>query len=98
MGSLEPGKWADLVLFAELSPSMANIHDPYQKVVYCASTRDVQNVWVAGEPVVLDGRVVGVDMPELLPHARELAVRLATDAGLDSELAAPDRRGTAFRR
>jgi 5-methylthioadenosine/S-adenosylhomocysteine deaminase len=86
------------VLFAELSPSMANIHDPYQKVVYCASTRDVQNVWVAGEPVVLDGRVVGVDMPELLPHARELAVRLATEAGLDSELAAPDRRGTAFRR
>jgi 5-methylthioadenosine/S-adenosylhomocysteine deaminase len=98
VGSLEPGKWADLVLFAELSPSMANIHDPYQKVVYCASTRDVQNVWVAGEPVVLDGRVVGVDMPELLPHARELAVRLATEAGLDSELAAPDRRGTAFRR
>jgi 5-methylthioadenosine/S-adenosylhomocysteine deaminase len=98
VGSLEPGKWADLVLFTEQSSSMANVHDPYQKVVYCASTRDVQDVWVAGERVVLDGHVVGVDMPELLPHARELAVRLATDAGLDSELAAPDRRGTAFQR
>ena len=50
--------------------------------------RDVQDVRVAGERVVLDGHVVGVDLPELLPHARELAVRLATDAGLDSELAA----------
>jgi cytosine/adenosine deaminase-related metal-dependent hydrolase len=87
IGSLEPGKAADLVLFPEHSPSLANIHDPYQKLVYCASTRDVGQVWVAGEPVVADGRVVGVDVAALLPQARELAVKLATDAGLDSVLA-----------
>jgi cytosine/adenosine deaminase-related metal-dependent hydrolase len=86
IGSLEPGKAADLVLFPEHSPSLANIHDPYQKLVYCASVRDVAQVWVAGEPVVADGRVLGVDVAALLPHARELAVRLATDAGLDSAL------------
>ena len=51
--------------------------------------RDVAQVWVAGEPVVARGRVLGVDIAELLPHARELAVKLATDAGLDSELARP---------
>jgi 5-methylthioadenosine/S-adenosylhomocysteine deaminase len=89
IGSLEPGKAADLVLFPEHSPSLANIHDPYQKLVYCASVRDVAQVWVAGEPVVADGRVLGVDVAALLPHARELAVRLATDAGLDSALARP---------
>jgi 5-methylthioadenosine/S-adenosylhomocysteine deaminase len=88
IGSLEPGKAADLVLFPEHSPSLANIHDPYQKLVYCASVRDVAQVWVAGEPVVVDGRVQRVDVAALLPHARELAVRLATDAGLDSALAA----------
>jgi cytosine/adenosine deaminase-related metal-dependent hydrolase len=88
IGSLEPGKAADLVLFPEHSPSLANIHDPYQKLVYCASVRDVAQVWVDGHPVVADGRVLGVDIAELLPHARELAVRLATDAGLDSALAA----------
>jgi 5-methylthioadenosine/S-adenosylhomocysteine deaminase len=88
VGSLEPGKSADLVLLPERSPSLANIHDPYQKVVFCASVRDVAQVWVAGEPIVADGRVLGVDVPGLLPHARELAVKLATDAGLDSELAA----------
>jgi 5-methylthioadenosine/S-adenosylhomocysteine deaminase len=86
IGSLEPGKAADLVLFPEHSPSLANIHDPYQKLVYCASVRDVGQVWVAGEPVVADGRVLGVDVAELLPQARELAVKLATDAGLDSAL------------
>jgi 5-methylthioadenosine/S-adenosylhomocysteine deaminase len=87
VGSLEPGKQADLVLFAERSPSLGNVHDPYQELVYCASVRDVDRVWVAGEPVVAGGRVLGVDLPELLPYARELAVKLAVDAGLDSELA-----------
>ena len=71
------------------SPSLTNIHDPYQALVYCASVRDVRAVWVGGEPVVTGGAVSGVDLGELLPHARELAVRLATDAGLDSELARP---------
>jgi cytosine/adenosine deaminase-related metal-dependent hydrolase len=86
-GSLEPGKQADLVLFAEASPSLSNVHDPYQEIVYCASPRDVHTVWVAGEPVVREGRVLGADLLALLPRARELAVELAVDAGLDSELA-----------
>ena len=86
-GSLEAGKQADLVLFAEASPSLSNVHDPYQEIVYCASPRDVHTVWVAGRPVVRDGRALGVDLPALLPRARELAVGLAVDAGLDSELA-----------
>ena len=91
VGSLEPGKAADLVWLPERSPSLAAIHDPYQKLVYCASVRDVARVWVGGEPVVADGRVLGVDVAELLPRARELAVRLATDAGLDSVLAGDGR-------
>lgn len=86
IGSLEAGKQADLVLFAEASVSLSNVHDPYQELVYCASPRDVHTVWVAGEPVVAGGRVLGVDVPALLPRARELAVQLAVDAGLNSEL------------
>ena len=86
VGSLEPGKSADLVLFAERAPSLLNVHDPYQALVYCASVRDVEQVWVAGEPVVTAGRLAGVDLDEVLPHARELATALARDAGLPSEL------------
>jgi 5-methylthioadenosine/S-adenosylhomocysteine deaminase len=86
IGSLEPGKAADLVWLPERSPSLANIHDPYQKLVYCASVRDVARVWVEGEPVVVDGVVRGVDLAEVLPWSHDLAVQLATDAGLDSVL------------
>ena len=43
-------------------------------------------IWL-NSPGNPDGRVLGVDLPALLPQARELAVKLATDAGLDSALA-----------
>ena len=67
IGSLEPGKAADLVLFPERSPSLANIHDPYQKLVYCASARDVAQVWVAGEPVWSTGGCWASTSPRCCP-------------------------------
>ena len=89
IGSLEPGKAADLVLFLERSPSLANIHYLYQKLVYCASERDVAQVWVDGEPVVAEGRVLVRGHPGAAsPRPGELAVKPATDAGLDSAPAA----------
>jgi cytosine/adenosine deaminase-related metal-dependent hydrolase len=97
LGSLEPGKAADLVLFDGRTPALANIHDPYQKVVYCAGVRDVARVWVAGELVAADGRAVALDLEAVLPRARELAVQLATDAGLDSDLARRPAGRTAIR-
>ncbi len=87
VGSLDVGKAADLVLFAEASPSMAFVHDPYQAVVYCAGTRDIAGVWVDGERIVADARILTADLPAILPRARELAVELATRTGLASELA-----------
>ena len=87
VGSLDVGKSADLALFA--GPALAAIHDPYQALVYAASVRDVAHVWVAGEPVVTDGRLVTVDLTDVLPRARELATELAAAAGLDSELIRP---------
>ena len=85
VGSLEVGKSADLALFE--GPPLTAIHDPYQALVYCASVREVAHVWVAGEPVVTDGRLVGLDLTDVLPRARELAAALARAAGLDSDLA-----------
>lgn len=91
LGSLEPGKAADLVVFDGDSPALANIHDPFQAVVYCAGPREVRDVWVAGERRVVDGEVLGVDTAELAARSRPLATRLARRAGLGelSRLAAP---------
>lgn len=84
VGSLEPGKAADLVVFDGTSPALANVHDPFQALVYCAGPRDVKDVWVAGQRSVIDGEVVGVDTNEVVARSRPLAAQLVTAAGLRS--------------
>jgi Amidohydrolase family len=48
VGSLEPGKRADLVLLDGNTSEPATIHDPWQQAVYCATARCVSDVWVDG--------------------------------------------------
>ena len=82
IGSLEPGKQADLVVFDGNSPTLTNIHDPFQAVVYCASPREVAEVWVAGTRSVADGEVVNVDPEEISERSRPLARKLVQAADL----------------
>jgi 5-methylthioadenosine/S-adenosylhomocysteine deaminase len=82
VGSLEPGKRADLVRLRGDRPGLANVHDPGQQVVYCASPTDVADVWVDGERRVADGRLVGHDLAALVEASRPLAAELVTRAGL----------------
>jgi cytosine/adenosine deaminase-related metal-dependent hydrolase len=85
IGSLEPGKRADLTLLDGNTPELATIHDPWQQVVYCATARCVSHVWVDGQARVRDGRLVGHEVRELAAAARELGADLARRAGLGAE-------------
>jgi len=82
VGSLEPGKRADLVRLRGDRPGLANVHDPRQQVVYCTSPADVADVWVDGQRRVVDGELVGHDLAGLVDASRPLAVELVTRAGL----------------
>ena len=82
LGSIEPTKQADLVVFDGSSPGVANIHDPFQTVVYCAGPRDISEVWVAGSRSVVDGQVINVDASEVVERSRPLATKLARRAGI----------------
>jgi cytosine/adenosine deaminase-related metal-dependent hydrolase len=95
VGSLEPGKRADVVLLDGNTPELATIHDPFQQVVYCATARCVSDVWVDGEHRVAGGEVVGLDLPALAGEAREAGAELVRRAGLGSEsvYAGPGRIG-----
>jgi cytosine/adenosine deaminase-related metal-dependent hydrolase len=85
VGSLEPGKRADVLLLDGNTPELAAIHDPWQQVVYCATGRCVSSVWVDGRERVRNGRLVGVELRELAGDARVLARDLAVRAGLRGE-------------
>lgn len=84
IGSLEPGKRADVVLF-EGSVEVATVHDPAAQLVYGASPRAVRDVWVDGRRVLHDRRVVTVDEGEQAARCRPLAARLAEAAGLKAK-------------
>jgi cytosine/adenosine deaminase-related metal-dependent hydrolase len=66
VGSLEPGKQADLIAISldRIGYSGA-LHDPVAAVVFTAPVT-IDHSWVQGRPVVRDGRVVGVDVDELV--------------------------------
>lgn len=95
IGSLEPGKRADVVLLDGDTPELATIHDPFQQVVYCATARCVSDVWVDGERRVREGRVEGHAMADLAGAARLQGTDLVIRAGLGAEsaLAGPGRVG-----
>jgi 5-methylthioadenosine/S-adenosylhomocysteine deaminase len=83
IGSLEPGKRADVVVFDGESPTLANVHDPFQAVVFVAGSREVKDVWVDGELSLADFDVTRVDVREAVARARPLARQLVEQAGLE---------------
>jgi cytosine/adenosine deaminase-related metal-dependent hydrolase len=85
IGSLEPGKRADVVLLDGNTPELATIHDPFQQLVYCATARCVSDVWVDGRRRVAGGAPVDEDLMALCGDARRLGADLARRAGLGAE-------------
>ncbi len=66
IGSIELGKEADFVLFDATVPEWQPLYNPVSNLVYSATGNTVQHVFVAGEQVVRDGRLVRIDQDELI--------------------------------
>jgi cytosine/adenosine deaminase-related metal-dependent hydrolase len=83
IGSLEPGKRADFVLFDLDHFEWTPYDDPLQALVWSVSPASIAETWVDGRPLYRDGRVVTVDEPALRAEARERASDIVRRAGLD---------------
>jgi len=55
VGSILPGKAADLVAVEMRAPELTPVYDPISQLVYSAGREHVTHVWVAGRPAVQDG-------------------------------------------
>ncbi len=82
IGSLEPGKQADLVLFDLDHHEWTPYADPTQALVWSASPASIAETWVAGIPVFADGAIQTIDEPGLRVEARERAASIVRRAGL----------------
>ncbi len=58
IGSLLPGKFADLCAVAFDGPELLPCYDPVSHLVYSAGREHVSHVWVGGEPRVKEGRLL----------------------------------------
>ncbi len=76
IGSLEPGKRADLAVWRTDGLELAGAADPVAGLVLSAPHR-VDRLYVAGEEVVHDGRLVRADEEEIARHHRAQARRFA---------------------
>ena len=61
IGSLVPGKLADLCALSFDEPELAPCYDPASHLVYSAGRAQVSHVWVGGEIRVEEGKLVGFD-------------------------------------
>ncbi|GAB2699119.1 amidohydrolase family protein [Kitasatospora kifunensis] len=77
IGSLTPGKQADLVLLRTDRPGVAPAHDPYGTVVLGMDRADVETVLVAGTPVKRHGELLHPGLAELTEAAHRLRESLS---------------------
>jgi 5-methylthioadenosine/S-adenosylhomocysteine deaminase len=76
LGSLEPGKKADLVVVDLSNPHTTPAYDIYSTLVYAACAADVRDVFVAGRRVVKEGRITTLDEESVLAEANEWSVKI----------------------
>ncbi len=82
VGTLTPGKQADIVLVRTDQVNVAPVIDPVATVVICADTSNIDTVFVAGRIVKHNGQMVRVDMARLLHRIAEARDYLLSKAGM----------------
>jgi 5-methylthioadenosine/S-adenosylhomocysteine deaminase len=80
LGSIAPGKQADLVAVDLGAPELQPCFDPVSHLIYASGREHVSHVWVAGRPVVVDHVLQTVDVAEVTAATHEWGGRIARGA------------------
>lgn len=76
IGSLEPGKLADVIAVDAGSAAMAPLHRPESQLVYTAAGAHVRHVWIGGQRVVADYEARTLERSAVLADAGRWIDRL----------------------
>ena len=86
IGSLEPGKRADMISVRLDQPHAVPLYEPVSQLVYALKASDVRDVMVNGKLVVRDRQILTLDMKQVLAKAEEFQAKVR------ASLAAPTSR------
>ena len=76
-GSLEPGKAADITAVDLGSLETQPLYHPISQLVYATGRDKVTDVWIAGKPVLHNGRLTTLDQREIISRAAEWQGRIS---------------------
>jgi len=79
IGTIEPGKKADIIIVDTHSPHMTPMYNPYSQLVYSATGGDVRDVIINGNIVYRDRRFTNIDSTEIMDKVTRLCRRINID-------------------
>ena len=82
LGSVEPGKRADLILVRRDRPHLGPDPDPWSTLAYAARGTDVELTMVDGRILVRGGQLTELDGPAIVAASRTAAAELVSRAGI----------------
>ena len=88
IGSLTPGKQADIALLRADDLTVFPVHDPISSVVTQAGVANVDTVFIAGRAMKRNGKLLAEGLPGKKAMLRRSAERIVADFGLRTRKAA----------
>jgi len=82
VGTLTPGKEADIIMLRTDQVNVMPVNDPYGAVVLGMDTSNVDTVFIAGKLMKSEGKLVGVDMNRVSRQLSQSRDYLVSKAGL----------------
>lgn len=73
IGSLEPGKQADVIIIDTDSPHLVPMYEPASHLVYTAHGSDVRDVMIAGRILVRNKNLLTLDLEDILERVTRLS-------------------------
>jgi 5-methylthioadenosine/S-adenosylhomocysteine deaminase len=77
IGSIEPGKWADLACIDLMRYNSQPVYDPASQLVYATRADQVSDVWVAGRHLLDQGELTTIDRDSIFRRSGEWQQRIA---------------------
>lgn len=77
IGSVEPGKKADLIAIDLSALNTQPVYDPVAQLVYAANSQQVSHVWIDGKLKLADGEFTDIDKTGIISRAIEWQVKLS---------------------
>lgn len=78
IGSLEIGKWADIIAFDLNKLAQQPVYDPVSQLVYASNASCVRDVWVGGKKLVSNHQLTRIDEADLIQRTRNWGLKIGS--------------------